>query len=54
VQHAYTAAGTYEVTVTVAGLGSLTSSKTQKVVVDGTISTRFEPSRNKRANISEH
>jgi hypothetical protein len=50
VQHAYTASGDYEVAVSATGLGSLTSSKAQKVVVDGTISTRFEPSRNKRAD----
>jgi PKD domain len=53
VQHAYTTSGTYEVAVTATGLGSLTSSKTQKVVVDGAISTRFEPSRNKRAGDAE-
>jgi alpha-galactosidase len=54
VQHAYTTAGTYEVAVRATGLGSLTTNKTQKVVVDGTISTRFEPARNKRADVSEH
>lgn len=53
VQHAYTASGTYEVAVTATGLGALTSNKVQKVIVDGTLSTRFEPSRNKRA-VSEH
>jgi alpha-galactosidase len=53
VQHAYTHSGTYELAVTATGLGALTSSKVQKVTVDGTLSTRFEPARNKRA-VSEH
>jgi hypothetical protein len=53
VRHAYTTSGNYELAVTATGLGSLTSSRTQKVIVDGTTSTRFEPSRNKRANDAE-
>jgi alpha-galactosidase len=53
VQHAYTTSGNYEVAVTATGLGSLTSSQNRKVIVDGTISTRFEPSRNKRADDAE-
>jgi hypothetical protein len=48
VQHAYTASGNYAVEVTATGLNSQASHKTQQVAVDGAVSTRFDPSRNRR------
>jgi hypothetical protein len=48
VQHAYTHAGDYQVIVSAAGLDSAASRKTLTVTITGTISTRFEPSRNRR------
>ena len=48
VQHAYTASGNYAVEVTATGLNSHASHKTQQVAVDGAVSTRFDPSRNRR------
>jgi hypothetical protein len=39
---------TVELAVTVTGLDSVTSHKTLAVAIDGTIATRFEPSRNRR------
>jgi len=50
VQHAYTEAGNFDVVVTATGLSSLTSHETRRVAVAGTVSTRFEPARNKRAD----
>ena len=49
VQHAYTGSGDYTVAVTVTGLGSVTNHKTLTVAIGGTISTRFDPTRNRRA-----
>ena len=49
VHHAYTVAGDYTVAVTVTGLDSVTNQKTLVVSIAGTISTRFEPERNRRA-----
>jgi len=48
VQHAFTAPGNYAVEVTATGLNSQASHKTQQVAVDGVVSTRFDPSRNRR------
>jgi hypothetical protein len=48
VQHAYTHSGEYQVVVSVMGLDSGVSHKTVAVAVDGSISTRFEPERNRR------
>jgi hypothetical protein len=49
VHHAYTGSGDYTVAVTVTGLDSVTNQKTLPVSIAGTISTRFEPTRNRRA-----
>ena len=49
VQHAYTESGNFGVAATATGLSGLTSRKSQNVTVNGTVSTRFEPSRNRRA-----
>jgi hypothetical protein len=49
VHHAYTGSGDYKVAVTVTGLDSVTHEKTLAVSIAGTISTRFEPTRNRRA-----
>ena len=48
VKHAYTASGNYAVEVTAVGLNAQASHKTQQVAVDGAVSTRFDPSRNRR------
>ena len=47
--HAYTRPGDYPVTLTVTGLDSVTNRKTVSVTVEGTIATRFEPSKMRRA-----
>jgi alpha-galactosidase len=49
VDHTYTRAGEYPVTVTATGLGSVTNRKSLVVVIAGEISTRFVPSENRRA-----
>jgi alpha-galactosidase len=49
VKHTYTRAGEYPVTVTAAGLDSVTTRKTFAVNISGEISTRFMPSENRRA-----
>ena len=49
VLHAYTHSGEYPVTVTVTGLDSITNRKTLTVTLSGNISTRFDPSQNRRA-----
>jgi alpha-galactosidase len=49
VRHAYTTSGEYPVTVTVTGLDSVTNRKTLTVTISGNISTRFDPSQNRRA-----
>jgi hypothetical protein len=49
VNHAYTRAGKYQVTVTATGLDSVTNHKTVAVTISGEISTRFVPSNNRRA-----
>jgi hypothetical protein len=49
VNHAYTRAGKYQVTVTATGLDSVTNRKIVAVTISGEISTRFEPSKNRRA-----
>jgi PKD repeat protein len=49
VHHAYTHSGEYPVTVTVTGLDSVTNHKTLTVTISGNISTRFDPSQNRRA-----
>ena len=49
VNHAYTRAGKYQVTVTATGLNSVTNRKTAVVTISGEISTRFVPSKNQRA-----
>jgi alpha-galactosidase len=49
VQHAYTHAGEYPVTVTATGLDSVPTRKTLAVTVVGAISTRFEPAQKRRA-----
>jgi hypothetical protein len=48
-RHAYTHSGEYPITVTVTGLDSVTNRKTLTVTISGNISTRFEPSQNRRA-----
>jgi alpha-galactosidase len=48
VHHAYTRSGEYQVTVTAAGLDSI-NRKTVAVTISGEISTRFEPSKKRRA-----
>ena len=53
VEHAYTHSGEYQVMVSVTGLDSGVSRKTVAVAVDGTIATRFEPTRNRRAGESQ-
>jgi hypothetical protein len=49
VNHAYTRAGEYQVTVTAIGLDSVTNRKIVAVTISGEISTRFVPSKNRRA-----
>ena len=49
VNHAYTRAGKYQVTVTATGLDSATNRKTVALTISGEISTRFVPSKNRRA-----
>ena len=49
VSHTYTRAGEYPVTVTAAGLESVTARKSLKVAITGEISTRFAPLENRRA-----
>jgi len=48
-RHAYTHSGDYTVTVTATGLGSVTSQKALTVTISGSIPTRFDPSKNQRA-----
>lgn len=48
VRHAYTHDGEYDMHVTVTGLDAITNSKTLKVAVTGSISTRFVPTDKKR------
>ncbi|GGG75004.1 PKD domain-containing protein [Edaphobacter dinghuensis] len=48
VRHAYTHDGEYDMRVTVTGLNGITNSKTFKVVVTGSIPTRFVPVDKKR------
>ena len=48
VTHTYTRAGKYQVTVTATGLDSVTNRKIVAVTISGEISTRFEPSKNRR------
>jgi hypothetical protein len=49
VNHAYTRAGKYPVTVTATGLDSVTNRRVVAVTISGEISTRFEPSKIRRA-----
>jgi hypothetical protein len=49
VHHAYTHPGEYPVAVTVTGLDSVTNRRTLTVIIAGTIPTRFDPARNRRA-----
>ncbi len=49
VHHAYTHSGEYPVAVTVTGLDSVMNRKTLTVTISGSISTRFDPSLNRRA-----
>jgi alpha-galactosidase len=49
VRHTYTRAGEYPVTVTAAGLDSVTNRKSLAVNISGEISTRFMPLENRRA-----
>jgi alpha-galactosidase len=49
VHHTYTHAGEYEVHVMATGIDESTNSKTQKIVVSGTIATRFVPAEKERA-----
>lgn len=49
VHHAYTHPGEYPVTLTVTGLDSITNRKTMSVTVEGSIATRFDPTRMRRA-----
>jgi alpha-galactosidase len=49
VNHAYTRAGEYQVTVNATGLDSVTNRKILPVTISGEIPTRFAPSENRRA-----
>jgi alpha-galactosidase len=49
VDHTYTRAGDYQVTVSATGLDSVTNRKMLAVTISGEIATRFVPSENRRA-----
>jgi hypothetical protein len=49
VNHTYTHAGTFQVIATATGMDSVTNSQMSTVTISGEIPTRFDPSKNRRA-----
>jgi PKD repeat protein len=49
VNHTYTHAGTFQVIATATGVDSVTNSQMSTVTISGEIPTRFDPSKNRRA-----